>query len=78
MARLCWELLEVEHAHKLYGNDSAEALGDAINDTYNIFYTEKYGCPKCGGKVVLSGSASESGEFVIGTCLKCGWEDYDC
>ncbi|WP_158675255.1 HNH endonuclease [Thiohalobacter thiocyanaticus] len=72
-----WELLDVEPAYKLYGDNSAEALGDAINDTYNIFYAEKYGCPKCGGKVVMSGSASESGEFAIGACQQCGWEDYD-
>jgi hypothetical protein len=71
-----WELLEVDAASDIYGLDSARALGEAINESYNIFYAEKNGCPECGGKVTMSGSSSESGELAIATCEQCGWEDY--
>lgn len=71
-----WELLEVDAASGIYGLDSARALGEAIDESYNIFYAEKNGCPECGGKVTMSGSSSESGELAIGTCEQCGWEDY--
>jgi hypothetical protein len=71
-----WELLEVDSASSLYGGDTAKALAAAIEDTYNIFHAEMHGCPECGGRVLMSGSASESGDFAIGTCETCGWENY--
>ena len=72
-----WELLEIEAASTVYGSEGAVALASAIEDTYNIFYAERYGCPECGGNVVLSGSAGDTGEFGIATCTACGWEEYD-
>lgn len=71
-----WEVLEVEAAAQIYGNDAARALGEAITETYDIFYAERHGCPQCGGNVVMRGMASESGELAIATCEQCGWEDY--
>ena len=71
-----WELLEIETASTVYGSEGAVALASAIEDTYNIFYAERHGCPECGGKVVISGIAADTGEFGIGTCTACGWEDY--
>ena len=71
-----WELLEIEAASSVYGSEGAAALAAAIKDTYNIFYAERHGCPECGGKVVMSGFAGDTGEFGIATCTACGWEDY--
>ncbi len=71
-----WKLLEVEPAAKIYDEDWARALGRAIDETYNVFYAVKHGCPKCGGEVEMAGSESDSGEIVIGTCRQCGWEEY--
>ena len=71
-----WELLEIEAASTVYGSEGAVALASAIEDTYNIFYAERHGCPECGGKVVMSGSAGDTGEFGIAKCTACGWEDY--
>ena len=44
--------------------------------SFTIFDAEEKGCPNCSGKVVINSMASESGEFAIGNCEKCGWEDY--
>ena len=71
-----WELLEIEPASTFYGSEGAVALASAIKDTYNIFHAERHGCPECGGKVVISGFAGETGEVGIATCTACGWEDY--
>ena len=71
-----WELLEIEAASTVYGSEGAVALASAIEDTYNIFYAERHGCPECGGEVVMSGFAGDTGEFGLATCTACGWEDY--
>ena len=55
-----WELLEIEAASTVYGSEGAVALASAIEDTYNIFYAERHGCPECGGEVVMSGFAGEA------------------
>ena len=71
-----WELLEIEAASTVYGSEGAVALASAIEDTYNIFYAKRHGCPECGGEVVMSGCAGDTGEFGLATCTACGWEDY--
>lgn len=71
-----WELFEIEGASTIYGSEGAVALTSAIKDTYNIFHAERHGCPECGGNVVISGFAGETGEVGIATCTACGWEDY--
>lgn len=64
------EVLEAEMA--VPGSRSEGSLVHS----FTVLDAEREGCPRCGGTVTLTGSASESGEFVIGTCQKCGWEDY--
>ncbi len=64
------EVLEAEIA--VPGSGS----GGSLVHSFTVLDAEREGCPKCGGTVALVGSASETGEFVIGTCQNCGWEDY--
>ena len=71
-----WELIEVNSFEEVYSDSPAELFQQAMEDTYDIFTAERDGCPKCGGKVIMSGSAGDTGEFAIATCMKCGWEDY--
>lgn len=64
----------IQKMHRVGSKKNGSAV--PILHYYTIFDAEKYGCPKCGGKVVITTMKTEFEKFPIGTCQKCSWEDY--
>lgn len=67
-----WDLLEIVSYSEVYSDPLDNLFSKAVEETYNIIYAEEHGCPKCGGEVVVTGIE----DYAIGTCGRCGWEDY--
>jgi hypothetical protein len=72
-----WEILEVAPFEEIYPRQRADELfARAAKNSFTLFDAERDGCPICGGPIRISSSASESGEFAIASCEKCGIEQY--
>lgn len=71
-----WQLLGLDFYDDVYENDVSPLFEEALHQTFDIFVAERTSCPRCDGTVVITGTAMETGELAIGTCERCGWENY--